>query len=122
MSSPRVDPRDRRDKRVHFNTTPEVKTDIKDAARRAGMSASGWMSAVLLAAAGWHDTARRSARRRPNVKERDMTTGAAPVAVAVSAREKAAIEKKADKARMDVSAWATAAITEALEAAKEKQP
>jgi hypothetical protein len=50
-------------------------------------AASTWIRDVLLAAAGWHDTTRRTARRRPNQQPRTAAPGR--LYTSVSPREKA---------------------------------
>ena len=102
-----LDARDRRDRLITFRPeSPEQKARITLAAKAEGMSAAGWIRDRLLDAAGWQDVTRRRATRRPNEQPRQEDTGTAPLVARVSAREKAAIVKRATHRRMDVSEWA----------------
>jgi predicted HicB family RNase H-like nuclease len=107
-----VAPADRRDQVIGFRAAG-LRARADRAATRAGVSTSTWIRDVLLNAAGWHDTTRRTARRRPNQQPR--TSGDDRLYTSVSTREKAIIQQAASRDGLDVSAWATTAIQEALE-------
>jgi predicted HicB family RNase H-like nuclease len=110
-----VAPADRRDQAIDFRGSgfPGLRAEADHAAARAGVSTSTWIRDILLNAAGWHDTTRRTARRRPNQQPRTATPGR--LYASVSPREKAIIQRAASRDGLDVSAWATTAIQEALD-------
>jgi hypothetical protein len=114
-----VAPADRRDQVIGFRGAglPGLRALADHAAGRAGVSTSTWIRDKLLAAAGWHDTTRRTARRRPNQQPRPSGDGR--LYTSVSPREKAIIWRAASRDGLDVSAWATTAIQEALEAGQD---
>lgn len=115
-----IDPRNVRSEYLGIRPgSPELKARIAVAAGNAGVSSSTWVRDLLLAKAGVQDLARRRATRRPNEQPRAAGPGTAPIALRVSPREMTAIERRAARAKKDVSEWARVVIAKELE--KEQQ-
>jgi uncharacterized protein (DUF1778 family) len=115
-----IGPKNVRNQLITFRpASPEQKAAITTAASDAGMSSAGWVRDLLLARAGYQDVTRRRATRKPNETPRQEETGNAPIVARVSQREKAAIERRAARAKKDVSDWARVVIAKELD--KEQQ-
>ena len=77
--APAIDDQDKRDKKLDVRTSETVEKLTQQAAREDGLSLSQWVMDLVLPELerryGYVDTARRSAPRRPNYRQRQAETG-----------------------------------------------